>query len=355
MSKTNDEALRNGGDSMQNKALQNQNLEVKKDSEPVGLESANSSLRIPENIIGNMARIALCKTLKASKNLTVVKPVEISKGKNYKAEDIMMNFTYCQAPKTDRGNMKQIYNELQNTKDYRLSLIQHSTAYSMLEKNQTGHGLEVYVSISKDIRPIAPMPMLKNVLGAYIPGENILYMSNVRENKDFAKAIMMHELTHKVRDLFTDKDNKEVDKAENEMRRFFAENKIDKNDKAAIFVKTTILDRIENARHAYSNQDAIREEMVADVARICVFMEQNPKNAQRMKEVAKPLLNYFDKHMVPRMEQYILNHPMRKVIELPEEMRKNLSKQRNLTSGVRNFEKAQNSGVKKNAVHEMAI
>jgi hypothetical protein len=333
------------GISMDSKSLNHvkaQPLKEKNKVMPAGLEAIGGIIRLPENIIGNAARIALYNLLKTNAKLTAVEKINITDDKKYKASEIMKNYTYCQAPKTSRPSMKKIYDELQNTKDYRLSLIHHTSAASMLKPNFTGHGLEVYVSISNDIRPIAPMPLLKRVLGAYFPLENVLFMSGVENNRDFAKAIMMHELTHKVRDLFSEKDKQEVDKAEKEIRNFFKTNTLDPKDEASKFVKESILDRVERARSMYNNQDAIREEMVADVARILVFMEQKPEHAVRMKVVAKPLLDYFDKFMVPKMEQYLVNHPKRKLLDFPDEIRKNLTKYRHVKDNSDNFESSPN-------------
>lgn len=293
-------------------------------SQPMSLDT----LRMIETIADQPVRLLVKESLKSFSNLTAVEKIKIEDGKKYTPSQIMKNFSYCIAPNSDRAKVKEMINGIADFKEYRLGLISNVTALSMLDRESTGKGLKFLVSHGKDIRPATVTPMFKYTLGAYFPMENVIYLSNV-DNKNFANSVLLHEATHKIRDLFGNPDAKEIDLAESKVREYFKNNPLKEDDTAGRFIKEQIFDRVERARRMYPNQDMIREEMVADIARILVFAELNPEKKAHIMKIAAPLVEYFDKNMVPRMENYLLQSKNLNSMELSDVVKQGLRRAKN--------------------------
>lgn len=263
----------------------------------------------------------------------VVKSIESNESKRYNAIDIIKNSTYCQNPNDVKTSFENLYNYLNNVSDYRISLVSNFLALTMLKDNHpSNENFKILVSAGDSLKDITFSDRDKTVRGCYNKLENIIYISNA-DNHIISSRHLVHEYIHKVYHSImldnkpdasfpADKLQKAVDETMHNLDYFSYSLK----DKGSKFLTEDVFDRILGSKTVYNSNEYINEELLADTAKVILYINQHPDREEKVTRIFSPMIEFFDKEIVPRVEKLILDHPERKSISLPDGIKKSIRK-----------------------------
>lgn len=300
-------------------------------SETNDLEQSQKFIPSSSFVASLPLRIIIKEQLKNMSARNLVEKIKYDVNKQYKASDILKNSTYCQNPIKDAENVKKIFTNLDQLEHYPSALVYNAMALSMLDNSSMLSGTKIFVG-HEDGNEVNSVSLdFTQTIGAYLPLENVIYLSNIKDSKHDL-GIIIHEASHKLRFLFKKYDNDDIDNAMQKIRDYFNNNEISDKDDAASNIKTCIVDKVDYALSMRLSQDLIREETVADIARLMVYAELNPTERDRIYNVAKPLIQYFEEKVLPRIETFILENKNFRMLDIPENLSLSLRKSKTFHS-----------------------
>ncbi len=239
-------------------------------------------------------------------------PVEILKSRTFVMNPILCN-----------KMMVDLYQHLEKVGDYRARHILKFIAFKILEEdNQKRSRLEIHGTNEAFIASLNG----ETAKGAYNYLTNKIYVSDIHK-KDSAAKTLLHEMIHFVRRIKTEKDYKELEAAQ---KKVYERVEKEGNSKWGDYLQKEILVRAENG---YLTKQDILEENISDMASVFLIGKANSVQYEskvkgkfetegNLKELAKPLTDYFDRHMIPYMREFIKNQPYQNIVAIDENEKK---------------------------------
>lgn len=259
------------------------------------------------------------------KNINKVKPINVQKNKKYAICDIIKNSIYCQDVESDKRLISKIIDEITNTKDYRTDLLQVGMAISILDTNNINrHGLEIYVAQGKNISSMIDNPNFGEDSGAMINSKNILLLTDAKNPISLA-MIFMHENIHKLKKMIEFNKMGNLTKAVEYTQMNI--DKLDEKNQIKKFLNYSIFERLEENKCAYSTENKILGEYLAEIGKILIYCKIFPQYKEEVFAITKPMMDFFDQEFVPKLENFILKSPRLQYIELPKIVEEKIQEQ----------------------------
>jgi hypothetical protein len=238
-------------------------------------------------------------------------------GKVHTPIDILKRRTFVKNPILCNKIMVDLYGHMESQGDYRAAHIFKFVALKALEEESGKRTrLEIYgtqepttLSFDGDVAK-----------GSFNQLINKIFIADIRQRKK-ASITLLHEMIHLVRHSKIDKDYDQLHEAQ---KKIYESLENEGSSKWADYLRKEILQRAETG---YMRKQDILEENIADMSSVFLMgKEQSPlrqtkskeefQKERDLKELTKPLTDYFDKNMIPYMRAFIKNHPHRNLVRV---------------------------------------
>lgn len=247
-------------------------------------------------------------------------------GVKYSPLEIMQSNTFMYHNKNSSYQIDRLYQSLQNTKNEHIALIFSCAALCALD-DEENKPLEYRFSRENGIADMTLNPMRKFTRGCFDPNKNLIFVSNI-ENTLEALHTMVHESMHKIRFMLPSKNFESLLNASVESTTTYLENiKNFKYDDDMDLYRYNMIERMARGG-VYTKLFRYLEEHIADYGKIVIHQEFKNANGFETNEdvikLIKPLEDFFEKEMIPQMQRFIVQHPKKENIQLPELVEKGL-------------------------------
>jgi hypothetical protein len=252
---------------------------------------------------------------KMNEKFHLVEPLKIEKGKKVPISSVLKGATYCQDPMKDREKLKEVYKMFDTLDDYRMDLVMSAVALQILEtRNIHTHGLEIFVAKGDDLGSLLSRCENLNIVGEMNHTFNVLFMSKADNPKNF-NLVFSHEIIHKLeRDVTGSVPSEEFERAVEETKKRIL--LLDKQDETYQFLDH-VFQRLKKHQHLYPKKSQLMEEYFADISKMMMYYQYEPQTKEPIQKAIKPMLDVFDQHFIPKLEQLLLKNKNRNLIELP--------------------------------------
>jgi hypothetical protein len=238
-------------------------------------------------------------------------------GKVHTPIDILKTRTFVKNPILCNKIMGDLYGHMESEGDYRVAHLFKFVALKALEEESgKRRRLEIYgthepttISLDGDVAK-----------GSFNQLINKIFIADIKQRKK-ASMTLLHEMIHLVRCTKIDKDYDQLHEAQ---KKVYENLEKEGSSKWGDYLRKEILHRAETG---YMTKQDILEENIADMSTVFLggkgqfsLSQTNHKNEFQkegdLKELTKPLTDYFDKNMIPHMRTFIKNHPQRNLVKV---------------------------------------
>lgn len=251
--------------------------------------------------------------------------------KEYTFSEVLKAITFCQNPNEDKQELINMYDNLYTLNDYRLGIILNSLALCAMDHtNPSGHGLEIFVANGQSVEPIllSGDPSNDGLEGLCLYDENTIIISDFKP-LEYIQYVLFHEFMHKLVHEIKEYDYDTLQKHAQSQVEEISSNDFLVNNSEEDFIKSLCYDHIVN-NSFYPNTEAQLDEFAANTGAIILRGAINPEEKKFLYDAAKPMLKYFDNIILPKLEKFIVNHPLRQQLNIKNEINEKLLKRINL-------------------------
>ena len=214
-----------------------------------------------------------------------------------------------------REKLIQKIKEESSFNSYPIKVMDICEALSML------NGLEVHITdcCNDDVSCLMFDTEYEGTSGVFAKGENLIRVAEPSRPQR-ALRTEKHEYMHHFISLLKKDEIEELFNTVSPIIKNIKNKIILKKykNRGIIFLQDEIFKRIDSNRMIYDNYKYRLEEYIVSLAEVYLYCEQHPDRKKIIMNLVKPLSKWFINKMLPKMEDYIRNHPKKGEIILPK-------------------------------------